>query len=318
MSEFNFFEIARNMGGTLGPRVEGSWHGFAGSSQLAATLSVIRSRRQAFADEAGASLSKQYIRGVLHAFETVRDGYSHDFVVAHPAYNKAFLQSCRDDFGLDDTDFRLNLTLLRLRKAGQAKAKRSTKRASVEDQWRIAWASEMAARSMFYRYGLSADSLMCNPKLVSEFDELAQALHPAPDRNPFDYRWTAINIRKKGYGQSSHPTSSLTSRWSHKFHFSSTKRLPSSRGVYALREADTYLYIGGSPNIQESAEDQRRLVDVTLIEPTLWRPDSDRLFWQFMDYRNETETSVGRIVDSAVRQLSPVFNIPRGGHRSAA
>jgi len=194
MAELNHFAIAAGMGATLGPRVP-VHHGQIGSAELAATLSGLLERRKQYVESLSAhdDVSRKYEKAVIQAYGLVRQGYSSDRVLADPQINAAYIKACRD-LGLDDDTFHLNLALIGLRKHNKLKAK--SLRSRVPDLWRYAVASEIAARAIFYQYGASVDTLLAHPKLAREFDALAGSI--TPGFSSFQYRWAALNVRKKG------------------------------------------------------------------------------------------------------------------------
>lgn len=194
MAELNHFAISAGMGSTVGPRIA-VHQGQIGSAELAATLAQLLGRRERYVDDVAAQddLTRKYEKAVTRAFLMTRREFSSDRVLADPEINADFLQACRD-LGISDTPFHLNLALIGLRKHNKLKAK--SKKSVVRDQWRYAAASEMAARAVFYQYRASVDTTLANPAFTREFDRIASTV--APGFTPFEYRWPARNIRKKG------------------------------------------------------------------------------------------------------------------------
>jgi len=232
MAELNHFAIAASMGTTLGPRVE-VHHGQIGSSELAATLSGLMQTRKSLLDQLNirGNLSK-YEKAVEQAYLKTRQDYSSDRVLADPKINHAFIKACHD-LGLEDSVFHLNLVLVGLRKHNKLKAK--SKRSVVPDQWRYAVASEIAARVMYYRYDASVDTTLAHPMLVKEFDRIAASI--APGWTSFEYRWAALNTRKKGASTRITPKDIDRLEWSGEIRFDAIKNLPSDKGVYTLNES---------------------------------------------------------------------------------
>ena len=211
------------------------------------------------------------------------------------------------DFGLDDTVFRLNVALIGLRKHNKLKAK--SKRSVVLDQWRYAVASEVAARTMYYRYGASVDTTLAHPNLVAEFDKLAASI--TPGYSSFEYRWAALNTRKKGANTKLKPKIIDDLRWSKHLKFDAVG-LPSEMGVYTLFEQETCLFVAGTEDIEESIMNQRRIAEVPLFQPELWQPNPQRLSWQYVQMPGSNSDYRFGVVRALVGRWEPIFNIPRG------
>jgi hypothetical protein len=316
MPTLNHFSISAALGSTLGPSVAAA-HGQLGSSELAATLSALIERRKGFVDdlEAHEGGSRVYEKGVKRAFMLVRDGFSPDRVIADPELDRKFLKACRDN-GIDDSAFHLNLTLLSLRKNNKLVGVGRSRRATVPDQWRYSVASEVAARAMYYRYGLSVDSTLCHPVLVKEFDRLAEEI--APGFTPFEYRWAALNIRKKGSAATASRDVVQNLQWSRAVRFDVSARLPTEKGIFVLHEGDTHLFVAGTENIRESIVTQQRITRVSFFDPDLWHPDPSRLHWKYVAMPDTVVSDRYEVVNSLVGEWRPVFNIPRGDKKRAA
>lgn len=307
MAELNHFAISAGMGSTLGHRL-GVRHGQLGSAQLAATLSAMLQRRKAYIDDLSPldDLTKKYEKAVTRAYLSVRQDYSSDRVLADPRLNAAFIKACRD-LSLDDTVFHLNLALIGLRKHNKLKAK--SKRSTVAEQWRYAVASEISARVIFYRYRASVDTMLAHPKLVDEFDKLASSM--APGYSPFEYRWAALNVRKKGSNIKLSQSVMGDMKWTTHVKFNAAS-LPTDAGVYTLFDRAACLFVAGTEDIENGIRSQKRIAEVPLFEPELWRPDPERMFWQYVRLPKSTADYRFGVVRSLVGSWEPVFNIPRG------
>jgi len=307
MANLNHFALSASLGTTLGPRIA-VHHGQLGSAQMAATLSNLLRRRQEYIDDLNPQddLTKKYEKAVTRAYLMVRQDLSSDRVLADPVLNAAFVKACRD-LGLDDTVYHLNLALIGLRKHNKLKAK--SKRSIVPDQWRYAVASEIAARVMYYRSGASVDTTLAHPTLVKEFDKLAKGI--TPGYSSFEYRWAALNMRKKGANSKIQPKEIDELEWSKHIKFNASP-LPSAEGVYTLFENETCLYVAGTENIGESISEQRRIAEVPLFEPELWQPNPARLSWQYVTMPDSPSDYRFGVVRSLVGRWMPIFNIPRG------
>ena len=151
MAEINYFAVSKALGATIGPAAkvsaDPSWY-----AEATREMSDIVSKRRphVLALHESESASRQYVSKVRKAFEAVREGFSPDRVVADPRLNRAFLNHC-EAFGVEDEPFNLNWTLLTLRK-NKLLHRLHSKRSSLPDQWKYAFASEVAATAMFYRF----------------------------------------------------------------------------------------------------------------------------------------------------------------------
>ena len=155
------------------------------------------------------------------------------------------------EFGLEDHAWRLNWTLLNLRKAGQL-AGIASRRTYVPDQWRFSFASELSAQVLQFRFGFSVDRLLADPKLAQRFDSLARAL--APGFASFDYRWAALNVRKRGWRQCAEPTAPFRFSWSLPIPFGQVSSVPEGAGIYCLVEnGASTLFIGNTHNLRLAA-----------------------------------------------------------------
>ena len=135
----------------------------------------------------------------LHVTREGRE--SIDRVVADPDLNLKYVQACWSLGGAGDP-FQLNRLLLNARKAGRLRplppARRLRLPASVLDE--CLTAVELAVRMVqdraFFRgTTVTLDRILCDPVYGREFEEYADIL--APGRQVFDYRWTALSLRKR-------------------------------------------------------------------------------------------------------------------------
>ena len=123
---------------------------------------------------------------ITEAFDTVSEGFSSDRVVADPELNQRFISECRLR-GLTNSTEDLNRALLNLRKAGGLTGRSRAKRThfSNEDEYRFA--SEIAARFLERREGVSLDTIICHSDMVSEFDQVASRIAPGYSPLPVSY-----------------------------------------------------------------------------------------------------------------------------------
>ncbi len=256
-------------------------------------------------------LTKKYEKAVTRAYLTVRQGFSSDRVLADPQINAAFVEAC-GDLGIEDSVFHLNMALIGLRKHKKLQAK--SKRSVIPDQWRYAVASEIAARVLFYRYGTSVDTTLAHPKLVLEFDKLAKAI--APGFMPFEYRWAALNVRKKGSKVKLDSRELGELDWSRRLKFDAGS-VPTAEGIYQLAEGDTCLFVAGTGNLHESIQSQRRIAEIPLFPREYWQPNPRLLEWRYVAMPGSKTDARFGVVRSLVRLWRPIFNIPRGSEHQS-
>ncbi len=186
---------------------------------------------------------------VLAAFEQTHDGWSSDEVVLQEALNEQFIAACEAiKPGVNPAD--LNWTLINLRKAGLLKIK-STKR-DFRPLSEIVPLAEIAARSIFDRYKVSTDRMMCDPELRAEFDQVVASMDA--DADLYSARKAAFRLRKQRLLRPE-----LVARiadWGREIHsFPLTEvrdnigRIPALPGVYIFRDQTGYLYIGQADNL---------------------------------------------------------------------
>ncbi len=158
-------------------------------------------QKQLFSDKLGASSSlSSEAEGLIEAFGQIHRGYSVDRVVADPIFNEDFQLAC-DRNQVAGTSAERNRFLFRLRKSGRLKqvGVETTVRTQIswDDLEQFIFASEIAWRRISDDYGnMSLDDLLCDPRIASQFDDLAQQF--APGFRSVDYRWGAIKLRKEG------------------------------------------------------------------------------------------------------------------------
>jgi hypothetical protein len=310
MAKHNYFAIAAAMGATLGPRITVP-HGQLASPQLASTISNLQHRRRHLWDDeiTVRNASEDYYGRVKAAFKSVRGDCSVEKVIVDASLNRKFIIACERDFALEDSPFRLNLALLTLRKRGQLRGLGSDRKSRVHDQWQYAYGSEIAAQSIFYRHGVTVDTMLCHPVLAKKFDEIAGRL--APGFSSFDYRWTALNIRKKGTGIKGLRASDILD-WSPPVPFSAADDIPDDEGIYSLQEDDHCLFVGTAEDLQANVTSGQHIIEPDIFGDDLWKPIPERLSWQYADMSNFESEERYAVVRELVGTLRPVFNVPRG------
>jgi DNA modification methylase len=140
--------------------------------------------------------SGEFTTAVGEAFMTAHQGYSADRLIADPALNGPFLDSCKL-LGIPGGPKDWNHLLLNLRKRGGLSAIDTSRRtivkaASADD---ILYASELAWKSLAAEKNCSLDDILCDPSIAAEFDGFCRRI--SPGFGSFEYRWGALAVRKR-------------------------------------------------------------------------------------------------------------------------
>ena len=115
-----------------------------------------------FVDGQEQTISKKEITDVVvGAFAETHDGFSSDEVLLQDKLNQAFVAACKSKLPEID-ESKLNWTLLNLRKAGKLKGVKTTKRTKA-DTSNVTYISEIVARSLQDKHGVSSDKIMADP-----------------------------------------------------------------------------------------------------------------------------------------------------------
>ena len=128
---------------------------------------------------------------VRQAYAEVHDGWSTDEVLLQDELNQKFVTACRQ-FRPEESQYKLNWTMLNLRKAGQLKAEVTKRRRDQHQAYRHL--AEIAARTIQDKHRVNTDRMMCDEKLRCEFDRQARLL--AKDVDPYLLRKAAFGLRK--------------------------------------------------------------------------------------------------------------------------
>ncbi len=133
---------------------------------------------------------------IVDAFYAAHDGYSVDWLLAHPSLQSAFHDACRDS-GLIGGPVDWNRELLRLRKTGAFPKRGQINKVHISDDELDAYsfAAEIAWRLTSEKYGWpSLDEILCDPQKSDYFDKTARRF--ASGFETVDYRWAALRMRK--------------------------------------------------------------------------------------------------------------------------
>lgn len=186
------------------------------------------------------------------AYVAVYDGWSTDEVLLQDELNSEFLSECRRRMP-EIRDFDFNWSLLNLRKAGELKDVRTTKRRrdNADD---YLFAAEIAARFLEDRHGVNTDRVICEPALRAEFDRIAG--DAASGTSKYLLRKASLTLRKSRRLQPElvlrvadwkKTVTALSAREI----FDNPDHVPNGPGVYIFRDSTGYLYIGESSKLRE-------------------------------------------------------------------
>jgi len=186
------------------------------------------------------------------AYVLVHDGWSTDEVLLQDELNAKYLAECGKRMP-DVRAFDFNWALLNLRKAGELRDVRSTKRRRDRHDEYL-HAAEIAARFLEDRYKVNTDRVMCEPELRAEYDKVTKAI--VPDVESYLLRKASFTLRK-----SRRLKPELVSRdvdWKEQIvvfpasEIAETPELiPNGPGVYIFRDETGYLYIGESSKLRD-------------------------------------------------------------------
>ena len=247
---------------------------------------------------------------VLQAFLHSRNGYSPDAVIADPALNARFLVACRE-LGAAETDFELNHCLYNLRKSGRLEDHPTTTRVHLRHKDEYEFAAEIAARFLERRQDTTLDRIICDPALAQEFDRIAQEL--APGFTPFEYRFTALNLRKAHRLRPEIGPQLLHATQVESFRVADLdiNRIPRSQGVYLFYyRGEGLLYLGEARNLRDRIRKHLDHSDRKELARWLWEHGADELYVEIHVLPDETTNADRKAVElDLIRSRRPRFNI---------
>lgn len=187
---------------------------------------------------------------VAAAFLAVHQGRSSDDVVIDDDLNQAFILHCHESLP-GASEGQLNWTLLNLRKSSGLGPVTTRRGRTNHDAY--LHASEIAARQIEDKYGITTDRAFCDRDRRSEFDAIAKRF--APDELSYSLRKAALKLRK---GRQLKPELvKRVSDW-HKEVLTfevpvlqaNFDLIPRKPGVYIFADATGYLYLGEAENLR--------------------------------------------------------------------
>jgi site-specific DNA-methyltransferase (adenine-specific) len=244
---------------------------------------------------------------IIRAFVAIHDGYSADRVVADPELNARFLEACREN-GLTNGSRDLNRGLLNERKAGKLGRLTTKTTRIVDDEYRFA--SEIAARHLERREGVSLDSILCDPSLGKEFDFIASEI--CPGFSSLEYRWAAFRLRKRRALRPEILGQVIESRTVATLLASEidTTNLPNNQGLYVFFDSTETLYVGEASNLSTRLKKHLRHSDNRELARWLWKNGNEHLHVEIHSLPDGTSTKVRRALETELIQTrKPAFNI---------
>jgi hypothetical protein len=252
---------------------------------------------------------------VREAFLAMRAGNSPDVIVADPHLNEAFLQECRSR-GLDQPPALLNQCLLNLRKTGALRGL-SSRRASVRNQEDFRFASEVAIRFLERRDQQSLDQILCDPGMAAEFDRIAAEI--ASGFSPFQYRWAALNLRKRRklqpelLGKVVPPEAVVTC----KARDLRPDQIPVRAGLYLFIQPGRVLYVGECQNLRKRISKHLDHSDNKGLAHWLWERGVTDLQIEYHVLAAGVPTRVRKALEAElIRSRDPLFNVAGAGRPS--
>ena len=205
------------------------------------------------------------VDAVIKAFANSNQAHSVERVVADPVLNEDFQTAC-DRLSIPGTEAERNRFLFRVRKDGMLKAASIRMDLKTKISWKdirsFVFASEIAWRQLSNKYALSLDEMFCDPRIATQFDEIAAGF--APGFQPLDYRWAALKLRKessaarkrakrfsaKEFGIDKLAAKSLKSGDGQRIDELDFDSIPATPGAYVIRDSDgEALYAGETDNL---------------------------------------------------------------------
>lgn len=248
-------------------------------------------------------------RDIREAFVQVCEGYAPDRVVADPMLNERFLYVCRQ-LGLAESAAELNAHLLNARKAGSLTDLPRAKRTLFADQDEYRFASEVAARFIEHRDGLTVDQVICDPIVAAEFDTIAARI--APGYSPLQYRWAALNLRKSKRLRPeslSQVVSSISVDLGPVDNLD-LNRIPTAQGIYLFYSATAALYVGETTNLRRRIGKHLDHSDNKGLAHWLWENGFSQVHLEIRALPDATSQRVRTALErELIASRSPLFNI---------
>jgi len=243
------------------------------------------------------------------AFLAVREGCSPDVVVADPILNERFIAACYKG-GLHEPDVVLNEKLLNMRKAKDLQGIAKSKKRVLRNQDDYRFASEMAARFLERRDGMSLDKVLCDPQRAAEFDELAAKI--APGFSAFEYRWAALNLRKRRKLRPELLSRVVVAEEIARSQVAELElnAVPVTPGLYLFFHSDELLYVGECENLRKRIGKHLEHSDNRGLARWLWEHGAADLHLEYHVLAPGTATKIRKALEAEmIMSRKPIFNV---------
>ena len=201
---------------------------------------------------------------------------------------------------------------MNLRKAGGLAGRSRAKRTHFSNQDEYRFASEIATRFLERREGISLDTIICHPDMVSEFDQVASRI--APGYSPLQYRWAALGLRKKKRlspeitGRIVPPEDVINIPISEIV----PDELPLSQGIYLFISTDQLLYVGETENLRKRLKKHLEHSDNKGLARWIWEYGTEDLHLEMQILKPGTKTHIRKAIElELIRSRQPIFNVKR-------
>lgn len=245
---------------------------------------------------------------IVNAFLSMRGDKSPDAVIANQDLNRLFIEAARAS-GATDSDEKINRTLLNARKAGLLKGIKSAN-IIVKNQDDFRFASEIAIRYIETRDGIALDSVLCNPKTAAEFDEIAGQI--SPGFTSFEYRWAALNLRKRRRLRPELVARVLSdvAVVRHRVVEIVADSVPMLPGVYLFHDSKNVLYIGEAEVLFKRIKKHLDHSDNRGFARWLWEHGSGDLHLELHVLPASTQSKARKALEAEmIQSRRPIFNV---------
>jgi hypothetical protein len=322
MSNLNHYAISKILGSTMKP-VKGIRFGHFGI--LATTAETLKALQEGERELASGTFSLDADRLVSQAFEDVRNGASTDALLWDTDLAGRFLERCRElNLGLSAAALVHRLMHIRKHQAVYRKhgitlspTTRMEPHPSIVPQY--AHAIEFALVRLWYRYGAAIDTILADPELREQFENLA--LQVAPDLTGEQLRLGALYIRKmrrfrKGDVEKARPLKPAVVEGAMTPPVSlarvSPEDVPSAPGLLELQEGERYLYVARNENLRPAVEQLRTGRPFSVLADNFWQPALEDITLRYVEGWKVDGVEVSRWELRLIQAREPVFNCWKG------
>jgi hypothetical protein len=308
MNDLDHLTISRILGSTVRPI---SRPAFGGFSAVGAVGQMLANRPIEMAP-LRPDMSRDSI--LVKAFGEIHDGYSVDRTLADPQLAARFVKRCRQ-LGIDAPHAAVCRRLLRLRKAGGFPVK--TTREDKRNLHPFLIPAEIAFAKVTYRYDASYDDLLADPDVGKAFDENVAKVGRSGDA--VDFRLAALHLRKNVRSRRKADAEELAhldiskveAHWHTPGHLSNIRldTVPSSEGIFSLREPGRYLFLSQSENLRSGVGIFQDKDVLASVGNHFWSPSPDKITVDFVRPEDIRGVSLRLFEFKAIETYQPIFNM---------